>query len=780
MVEQCGQIQRVPLDGGEPTVVPRHLRRARHLRRRAGAALGRLRPRLRATRAASTSTTPTRTATRERSSTSARPTTRPSPTPSSAGSCCRSTDFASNHNGGLLQFGPDGRLYLGMGDGGGAGDPSAPPRTRDSRSASSSRSTPPSHGASSDGSAALGLRNPWRYSFDRRRPAIWIGDVGQDTFEEIDAVPRRQLGPRRNFGWSAFEGDAALQRRPAGARARRPPVFVYSHDAAARSPAATSSATRTLDLAAAATSTATTARASCTASRPTRRPRDATTAPSASTVPQLSSFGEDADGHVYAVSLDGPVYRLVRRAEPTRALIEMTDRRGRALIAATRLHGRRAALGCVRRGARRADRPRRARRGAEARPGRRLQRAGLRRRTRRARSELLFVVEQPGTIRVVRERQDAQAAVPRHPRPRAATAASRGCSRSPSTPTTRSNRRFYVYYVNNDGNIEVDGFRRKRGIATRAEARLAPHGDRRSPHPQFAEPQRRPAAVRPRRLPLPRAPATAAAAGDPHGNAQNPNVLLGKLLRIDPTHEASGYSDPELEPVRRAAAAATRSTRSGCATRSASPSTAARTTSTSATSARTAGRRSTHVSRRPLAAPNFGWDIFEGTHDFEGGGAPATLPTPGARVLPAAATAPSPAATSSAAPRCGRSPAATSTPTSAAASCARSILATRAPSDASDRPRRRPAELVRRGPRRAHLRRLARRPRLRIARALALPPLRLSCSRASSAAARAPGGRSRWSPRRARRDAQTTDNGASRARHGAPRPSRSTARSTAR
>ncbi len=154
----------------------------------------------------------------------------------------------SNHNGGQLQFGPDGFLYAGTGDGGGAGDPDNSAQTTTSLLGKLLRIDPrPSGGSpySSPGSNpfvgdpgrdeiyAIGLRNPFRFSFDRfsaKGPHIAIGDVGQDSFEEIDY--ETVDGARgANFGWNDFEGNSPFGGAipPAPARHDRP-IKVYSLD----------------------------------------------------------------------------------------------------------------------------------------------------------------------------------------------------------------------------------------------------------------------------------------------------------------------------------------------------------------------------------------------------------------------------------------------------------------------------------------------------------------------------------------------------------------------
>jgi glucose/arabinose dehydrogenase len=134
-----------------------------------------------------------------------------------------------NHNGGQLAFGPDGRLYLGLGDGGGAFDPRA--TAQDPRSRLGKVLATPVDGPPRWRTVLSGLRNPWRFSFDAALGELWIGDVGQDAIEEINRVALEFDEPPKNLGWSAFEGT----RRIAGHALDRGgqlvwPVAAYSHE----------------------------------------------------------------------------------------------------------------------------------------------------------------------------------------------------------------------------------------------------------------------------------------------------------------------------------------------------------------------------------------------------------------------------------------------------------------------------------------------------------------------------------------------------------------------
>ncbi|MGH2658387.1 MAG: PQQ-dependent sugar dehydrogenase [Actinomycetota bacterium] len=146
----------------------------------------------------------------------------------------------ANHNGGSLVFGPDGYLYIGIGDGGSAGDPSGNGQRLDTLLAKLlridvDRGRP--YGVPQDnpfvGRAgarpeiwAFGLRNPWRFSFDRETGHIWIGDVGQGQREEIDRT--RAAGGGQNYGWNTMEGDLCFS-PPSGCDASglELPIAVY-------------------------------------------------------------------------------------------------------------------------------------------------------------------------------------------------------------------------------------------------------------------------------------------------------------------------------------------------------------------------------------------------------------------------------------------------------------------------------------------------------------------------------------------------------------------------
>jgi len=147
----------------------------------------------------------------------------------------------NNHNGGGLAFGPDGALYVGLGDGGSEGDPFLNGQNLHTLLGKMLRidvdhGKPyaiPAHNPFTGGGGlpeiwAYGLRNPWRFSFDRRTGDLYIADVGQDTWEEIDFVPAGAPGGM-NFGWSFYEGMHPYKGQPPAHAAFTWPISEYSH-----------------------------------------------------------------------------------------------------------------------------------------------------------------------------------------------------------------------------------------------------------------------------------------------------------------------------------------------------------------------------------------------------------------------------------------------------------------------------------------------------------------------------------------------------------------------
>ena len=133
----------------------------------------------------------------------------------------------ANHNGGALAFGPDGMLYVGMGDGGSEGDPEGNGQNRASLlgkilrlDVAKPHPRPQMY--------AYGLRNPWRFSFDPATGDLWIGDVGQNRYEEVDHLPAKTR-PGANLGWNAYEGRAVYKPQTIDRSRLVWPVAVYPH-----------------------------------------------------------------------------------------------------------------------------------------------------------------------------------------------------------------------------------------------------------------------------------------------------------------------------------------------------------------------------------------------------------------------------------------------------------------------------------------------------------------------------------------------------------------------
>jgi glucose/arabinose dehydrogenase len=248
--------------------------------------------------------------------------------PSSARLVLKMADQEPNHNGGLLQFGPDGLMYVGTGDGGGADDQhgargngqnlASPlgkllridPRASGSRPYSIPASNPFAGRRGARGEIySYGLRNPWRYSFDRKTGDLVIGDVGQNKIEEVDFVAKGK-GNGANFGWRPYEG--TLSHSPGEpAPGALNPVLQFSHSDGycsvtggyvVRDPRLPSLQGQYVygDF----------CEGHIRAARLTPTSASGDRRLALKRVASLSSFGQDTSGRIYVVSLEGPVYRL--------------------------------------------------------------------------------------------------------------------------------------------------------------------------------------------------------------------------------------------------------------------------------------------------------------------------------------------------------------------------------------------------------------------------------------------------------------------------------------
>jgi glucose/arabinose dehydrogenase len=250
--------------------------------------------------------------------------------PASARTLMRMVDPEPNHNGGAMNFGPDGLLYIGTGDGGGANDQHGArgngqnlnsllgkllridPKPSGGRSYTIPRGNPFFSMKGHRGEIwDYGLRNPWRWSFDRRTGDLTIGDVGQDQVEEINFRPAGRTGAV-NFGWRPLEGDR--RNFDEVANGALSPVLTHSHSDGwcsitggyvVRDPRLPALDGRYVygDFCRGVINVATLRPGGASGDR----------ALGVARVEQLASFGEDGLRRVYAVSHAGPVYRLVPR-----------------------------------------------------------------------------------------------------------------------------------------------------------------------------------------------------------------------------------------------------------------------------------------------------------------------------------------------------------------------------------------------------------------------------------------------------------------------------------
>jgi glucose/arabinose dehydrogenase len=225
---------------------------------------------------------------------------------------------ATNHNGGQLQFGPDGFLYIGVGDGGtGANGQNTGVllgkilRIDPRATATAAYSIPPGQPFAAGAAPeiwAYGFRNPWRFSFDSLTGDLLIGEVGENLWEEIDQLPAGQA-PGANLGWNCWEGTHPFSGGNCSVAAT-PPIFEYAHDAThcsisggfiARDPTVPTLAGRYLFADYCGTGASAIA-------VPVGSPPDIATLGAAV---HTAGFGQDSDGHLYITSLNtGGVWRV--------------------------------------------------------------------------------------------------------------------------------------------------------------------------------------------------------------------------------------------------------------------------------------------------------------------------------------------------------------------------------------------------------------------------------------------------------------------------------------
>lgn len=220
-----------------------------------------------------------------------------------------------NHNGGHITFGSGTTLYLALGDGGSGDDPQRNAQRPSTRLGKLLAASVTATNRPSWRTVATGVRNPWRFWFDAPRNELWVADVGQNAIEEVSRVPLGGSGAPPNLGWSVFEGG---QRDPAGDDALTGngpliwPVIAYEHgdDGCSITGGEIYGGTAIPAL-----KGRYVYGDFCSGRLWSVEPRGDGVGPirrEAATVPQLTSFGSDADGELYAVSGGGTIFKLIR------------------------------------------------------------------------------------------------------------------------------------------------------------------------------------------------------------------------------------------------------------------------------------------------------------------------------------------------------------------------------------------------------------------------------------------------------------------------------------
>jgi glucose/arabinose dehydrogenase len=240
----------------------------------------------------------------------------------------------ANHNGGQIAFGPDGFLYIGTGDGGGSGDPGGNAQDRtsllgkilridvDHTSGGRQYAIPAENPYAQDNSFRreiyhFGLRNPWRFSFDRAYDNLWIADVGQSAREEVDRVPVENRG--QNFGWDCREANVDTSSSYGGSycdgRTFTRPLAAYRTGVADRCSVIGGYVYRGRTYADLITGMYVYGDFCSGELFGITHPRgdEYTSAKYGDSTAQLTAFGETEAGELYALGLSGTLYRVIAR-----------------------------------------------------------------------------------------------------------------------------------------------------------------------------------------------------------------------------------------------------------------------------------------------------------------------------------------------------------------------------------------------------------------------------------------------------------------------------------
>jgi len=221
-----------------------------------------------------------------------------------------------NHNGGYLAFGPDGLLYVGTGDGGAADDPKRASQAPDNRLGKMLRINVQSHETTI---VQTGLRNPWRYTFDRKTGDLYIADVGQNKWEEVSVVAADDIDGA-NFGWSIWEGKHCFRNPGCSSEGMVAPAIEFDHATGCSITGGIvyrGSALPQLDGAYFYSDY-------CTAILRSFRWKDGLVSDHwdwkelldpKSRLAEVSAFAEDEDGEMYLLSSGGGIYKLVAKSQ---------------------------------------------------------------------------------------------------------------------------------------------------------------------------------------------------------------------------------------------------------------------------------------------------------------------------------------------------------------------------------------------------------------------------------------------------------------------------------